>query len=249
MRVRLLALAPLLALSGVIAAGCATTAESPDDAGVGPADAAPDKGSGRPPSDSGTNRKDAEVPPPDDGGDTTDAGGGGDGSTIVDAGQADAKDGGPVDAGPIDAGPAPDGGGATCQNATALVNGVLTNGNTTGAGNDYDYGVGTSNACNGAFGGFTYDGPDVAYSYTIPANKSLKIEVDPTTNWDIAVGIVTNCSTAGPSCLVGADSGFGGDPETVTYVNNTGNALQVYVIVDSYLPTEHGPFTIKATEM
>jgi hypothetical protein len=248
MRLRLLAVIPVLALSSALAAGCATTADVPDDAGGGgPMDAASEKGSGKPPSDSGANRKDVEIPPVDDGGTLADGSasdGGGDASMISDAGQADAKDGGP-----IDAGPAPDGGGATCQNATVLVNGVTTNGNTTGAGNDYDYGVSTSSACNSAFGSFTYDGPDVAYTYSIPAGKTLKIVADPTTNWDIAVGIVTNCGTAGPSCIVGADSGFGGDPETVSYKNNGNQAQTVYIIVDSYLPSEYGAFTIVATEM
>jgi hypothetical protein len=40
-----------------------------------------------------------------------------------------------------------------------------------------------------------------------------------------------------PTCAGGADVGFTGDPETASYVNLSGAAVPVYIVVDSYYMT------------
>jgi hypothetical protein len=152
--------------------------------------------------------------------------------------------------------PVPDGGVPTngaelCAGAPALPAGVLVqNQDTTGMTNDYDYGVSPSSACAGPFG-YTYDGPDGVYTFSIPAGKTLTVVLTKSnlpTVWDPALAIVTSCTPAtqvGPSCLSGSDA-LTGDTETVSYKNNGAAALPVFIIVDSFLPGEYGKYSIRA---
>lgn len=207
-------------------------------------------------SDPGT-EDDAGLPPPrlDSG---RDVGVFLDADTLVDAPPAIDGDKPPVDAGAdapviVDASK-PDGtvdGGTsntTCNTAITLTSGIPVSGGTQGAGNDYDMGVMPSAACQAGFPfmGITYDGPEVAYEISVPSGKKLTITVTPTTNWDVAVGFVTSCAMAGPSCVAATDKGYGGQPETLVWTN-LGQTQKVYVLVDSYIPSQYGPFVILAT--
>lgn len=69
--------------------------------------------------------------------------------------------------------------------------------------------------------------------------------------WDavgnLVEGPATNCGTAGvdggSTCLAGADSVVTGT-ETVTYMNSSGAAKTVFLIVDGYETTDTGPFEL-----
>lgn len=137
---------------------------------------------------------------------------------------------------------------ATCATAITLTSGVPVTGGTQGLGNDYDMGVMPSVACQAGFPfmGITYDGPEAAYKISVGAGKKLTVTVTPTTNWDVAVGFVTNCAMAGPSCVAATDKGYGGQPETLVWTNS-GQTTDVYVLVDSYIPSQYGPFVVLAT--
>jgi hypothetical protein len=132
---------------------------------------------------------------------------------------------------------------ATCTSAIVLPEAMDLSGDTTGQPNTYDYGVSPSAACSSPFA-YTYDGPDLTYSFTIAAGKTLKVTVTQSGGWDAAVGIVTNCAMVGPSCLAGSDNLSGN--ESASYKNTGATPMDVFVIVDSYLPSEYGKFTIRA---
>jgi hypothetical protein len=137
----------------------------------------------------------------------------------------------------------PPNGGVNCQTAPILPTGIdVPNQDTTGQANTYDYGVSPSSACSPF--SYTYDGPDVSYTFSIPAGKTLKVTVTQSGGWDAAVGIVTNCAMVGPSCLAGSDNLSGN--ESASYKNTGATPMDVFVIVDSYLPSEYGKFTIRA---
>jgi hypothetical protein len=137
----------------------------------------------------------------------------------------------------------------TCATAVTLTSGVPVTGSTQGTGNDYDMGVTPSAACAAGFPfmGITYDGPEATYKISVPAGKKLTVTATPTTNWDVALGFVTNCAMAGPSCVAATDKGYGGQPETLVWTNSGQAAVTVYVLVDSYIPSQYGPFVVLAT--
>lgn len=228
--------------AALLVAACANPADPiPDDPDTGKGAAEAGVDASAPPKDAG---KDTSVKPTDGGSKEKD-------SSLADAG-ADAADndaasdgGGVVDASIADASVGND----TCAQAVTLVDGVAANGDTSLATDTYQVDVGLSLVCdnNSSLGTYTYDGYDVAYTITVPDTKKLTVVVDPTGSWDPAVAIVTTCASVGPTCLGGADEGFSSDPETADYTNTTGSAQTVFVIVDSYSTSSHGPFTIKAT--
>jgi cysteine-rich repeat protein len=90
-------------------------------------------------------------------------------------------------------------------------------------------------------------GPDVAYSITLPAGKTLtaKVTPDPVAMQDVAVYLVTDCSNVLDSCLMGSDGGGGGMDETVSY---TATATQtIFIIVDTFKSTAVGKYTLDVT--
>jgi len=137
----------------------------------------------------------------------------------------------------------------TCANAPFLAAGVTYSGHdTTNLVDDYDFGNAPSAACLAAFNGFGYDGHDGAYRFSIDPGKTLTVVMTKSnlpTNWDPALAIVTSCASAGPSCLSGSDEVLG-NTETVSYQNGSASPLQVYILVDSYLPSEFGKYAIRA---
>lgn len=169
---------------------------------------------------------------------TTDAGDAG-----VDAADAmaDASDGSVV---VLDGGTGND----TCLLAIGLSSGVPVSGDTTSATDDYDVNVNISNVCDQTdLSFYQFDGRDVAYSISVPTGKTLTAVVAPTTQWDPALALVTDCSNIGPTCVGGDDFNGSGDPETGTYTNNTGQTQTIFIVVDAYSSSEYGPFTLNAT--
>jgi hypothetical protein len=140
----------------------------------------------------------------------------------------------------------PANGADTCTGAPTLPAGVdVGNQDTSNATDNYDYGsTGASTACKSAFGLYTYDGPDVAYTFDVPAGKTLKVTVTLVGGWDGAVGIVEDCSMAKATCIAGSDGLT--STETAQYDNTGSSPKTVFIIVDSYLPSEKGKFSIRA---
>jgi hypothetical protein len=136
-----------------------------------------------------------------------------------------------------------------CANAPFLVAGTTyVDHDTTGYTDNYDFGANVSIACDVAFSGFGYDGPDGAYKFSIDPGKTLSVLLTKSNlpyNWDAALAIVTDCNSAGPTCLSGSDE-VSGNTESVSYKNNGGSPLLVYILVDGFLPSEFGKYTIRA---
>lgn len=115
-----------------------------------------------------------------------------------------------------------------------------------------------SGTIQGTYSGFTsqYDptssgcttysekGPDIAYSIALMAGQKVSATLTPGANEDVALYIVTDCAQL-TSCVAASDTGFDGDPESLTY---TATAMQtVYLIVDSYDETTAGPYSLSVT--
>jgi hypothetical protein len=170
------------------------------------------------------------------------ASGASDGSGAIDA--RDRPDSAtPVDAAPVDA-PAPDGmiAGAvdTCAQALDLTadaltaGGAMVTGNTTGFLNDVE----PPSTCTG----YGPDGPDAIYLVTATAGQTITATVTPTgPGWDTSIYVTQTCVLAA-TCLAGADVSAGNDPETVTW--SVTGAGTYYVVVDSYLPSVFGPYSL-----
>lgn len=83
-----------------------------------------------------------------------------------------------------------------------------------------------------------FSGIDRAYRVRIPAGSTLTATVTPDSTWDPTLGLVlgsaTACTGSSVTCASTADIGLSGDPETVTYTNATGSAVDAFLIVDSY---------------
>jgi hypothetical protein len=120
----------------------------------------------------------------------------------------------------------------TCTTSTTVLNttGATVNGNLTGFAPDYAAG-GTS--CYGA------SGPDRVYKVTIPAGQVLNATVTPA---DMSLDVVLNliegpasaCDGSGRSCLAAADTGYGGEPDTLTWFNGTGAPVDAFFTIADY---------------
>ncbi|HEY3356003.1 MAG TPA: hypothetical protein VGQ83_22310 [Polyangia bacterium] len=256
--------APLACLLGlVLAAGCgdsggtvgADAAMHLDAAGQEdgpPADAAPDDvvapqdASGRPdvpkPHDAPAP---ADAGPPDVGpkldGPEADAAPAADAVVATDATDAAVA----ADAGTAgDAAPGTDGGvtpGETCQAAVAVGAGTVA-GSTVGFRDDYGGADGTGNCYAGSD-----IGRDRVYELVIPAGQTLTATVSPEPTYDVAVYLLpappSTCAAA-TTCLAGADRFIAGGDEQITYRNDTGADLAVFVIVDGEVAGSAGAYTL-----
>ena len=169
-----------------------------------------------------------------DAADTPDASGTPDAAGTPDADTTDAM---PADAMP-DAGvvtAAPDTCAQTIDITTAAhaAGGALYSGDTTGYADD----VSPASTCTG----YLPDGPDAIYAVTLAANETVTATATPTTSWDMSLELVSPCTYAA-TCAAGSDSGFAGDPESITYTATAAGTF--YVVVDGYNPGVQGPFTL-----
>lgn len=93
--------------------------------------------------------------------------------------------------------------------------------------------------------GFTAEGGDVVYSFTLPANGTLDVTITPNgTSGDPSIYVVSDCNMTAATCVEGMDGGVGGDPETLTFTNMAGGNF--FLIVDTFEPVSES-FTIDAT--
>ena len=63
--------------------------------------------------------------------------------------------------------------------------------------------------------GYEPDGPDAVYTVTAAVGQTITATVAPEA-WDISLYVTSDCVLV-PACLSGADVGFEGDPETLSF--------------------------------
>jgi len=126
-------------------------------------------------------------------------------------------------------------GGENCGDAPTIGVAMYNDsGNTTGYADDWGPLV----------SGYGQDGEDQAYEIVISAAGTIDVTVTPTdAGFDLSSYIIadTDCATYDAVVLAGADDAFGGQAEVYSYAAGPGT---YYIIVDSYIPGEVGPFTI-----
>lgn len=127
------------------------------------------------------------------------------------------------------------GAGDTCAAAPVVGPGTYS-GSTTGLANDYQL---SSSGCTS----FGSPGPDAVYAVSLAAGETLDATVTPAGSFDVALYAVTDCSMAESSCVDGSDSGFGGDPESISYTATAPTTL--YLIVDSWSSTVSGAYSLE----
>jgi hypothetical protein len=132
-----------------------------------------------------------------------------------------------------------------CDLATAVSSGTPVTGDTSTA--TAQFGTTGGGMCTALT--YTFDGSELFYKITIPANQELTVTVTPDagSGYDPAIAIVTDCAAVEGSCLAAVDNELDNDPETVTYRNATANPLEVRIVVDTYTAGSEGPFTLTAT--
>lgn len=104
----------------------------------------------------------------------------------------------------------------------------------------------TGDSCNGTllYGnsslectGFQAAGEELVYSLTVPDGETIVITQTPVgeSEQDSALYILTACNDLnGATCLAGADETYGGEAETLTWTNETGEALMIYIVADAF---------------
>lgn len=141
-------------------------------------------------------------------------------------------------------------GGETCTNAVAVAgNTISVTSTTTGLVSDYAYRT-ADMGCENVSTGTT--APDVVYAVPVAAGDSITASV--TTTWDAVINLVVapsdNCGdavdggTAGAvTCVAGADVATAGT-DTAQWLNDTGSAVTVFVVIDGYDDGEEGDFSL-----
>lgn len=129
--------------------------------------------------------------------------------------------------------------GDTCSDAYVVPAGGGTfQGTTAGYGAE----LGTSQS-SGSCTNYTQDGADAVYQLSLADGETVDATV--TTTWDAALYLVTSCASSGTTCVAGQDNG---NPEAISYTNNSGSTQTYYLIVDSWrlsdTTTREGNYTL-----
>lgn len=111
--------------------------------------------------------------------------------------------------------------GDQCSSAFLVTASGTFTGDTRTAVNDYSQ----SNSCTG----FAALGPDIVYRVPLSVGDRLRATLQPSTNWDSSLYLVTSCSDIAQSCVAGEDNG---NPEIVDYT--AAQAGDYFLIVDGY---------------
>lgn len=117
--------------------------------------------------------------------------------------------------------------GETCSNAIPVMNGTMLSGSVAGFSRE-TYVPTDGNNCQ------AYAGRDIVYEATVPAGQTINAVLSGTTGdpvINLIAGPASNCVYS-PVCLAGAD-----DPENVTWMNSTGSAVTVYIVVSNFSAT------------
>lgn len=104
-----------------------------------------------------------------------------------------------------------------------------------GYSNDYDMGTDCG----------LVSGPDRVYSIAVPAGQRLTVTATPGPMGDPTLNLVDGAGSCGTACLLYADTGYEGDPETLTYTNRSG-AMQNYLVVVDFYSGSSGTFDLVA---
>ncbi len=133
--------------------------------------------------------------------------------------------------------PAPPGDVCGTAPTITLTNGMATvTGTTVNFNNDYDPGT----ACTGYF----TTGPDSMHQVSVAAGGTLTVTLTPAAAYDAGIyliaGPASQCDAEPIVCLDGADVGFAGAPEIVTYTNTSGGAQTVFIGVDGDIDLSAG---------
>jgi hypothetical protein len=94
-------------------------------------------------------------------------------------------------------------------------------------------------------------GPDQVFAIDVACTGAqIDVNCTPTDGWDPAIAIAFECSNGSLVCLAAADTGFEGDPETISYLTTTGEVGTLYIYVDSYYASgglECGDYDLSVT--
>lgn len=127
----------------------------------------------------------------------------------------------------------------TCAGAIEVSCNSIVQGSTALAGNSL-----SESATNQCVIGSSALGGDVFYHICVPPGYQLNTLTTPLSVWDPAIWFVTDCADAN-TCVAGADIGFSGDTETLSWINSTSNPVCLYIIMDSWTMSQFGAFTIE----
>ncbi|MBC8424691.1 hypothetical protein H8E07_11265 [bacterium] len=122
--------------------------------------------------------------------------------------------------------------GDNCLGATSIPHGEsLFVASTTGMTDDYGlpgsgYGVGA---------------PDAVFGFVLSPGEFFSCQLD-VAGTDFVIYIATDCADPEASMLQFSD----GDPETIDYLNESGEPQTIYMFVDGYLSSSHGGFVLWA---
>jgi len=129
-------------------------------------------------------------------------------------------------------------GGDVCENATAVTSGVALPTETV-TNYFHDYAFSSAGNCRSG------PGADRVYSINVAAGQTITARATPDMAADVVVNIVegpaANCNaTPRITCLASADRGLDGQEDTATWMNGTGMAKSVFVVISNY---KTGPMT------
>ncbi|MBL8918976.1 MAG: hypothetical protein JNJ54_08975 [Myxococcaceae bacterium] len=121
--------------------------------------------------------------------------------------------------------------GEVCENAQAITSGMpLMNETVASYAHDYAF---SSLSCSRVSGG-----PDRVYSIQVGANQTLAVRGVPDMMSDIVLNVVegpaANCNATSVTCLASADRGNAGQEDRLTWMNTTGAAKTVLIVVSNY---------------
>jgi cysteine-rich repeat protein len=130
--------------------------------------------------------------------------------------------------------------GDTCATAIALPGAGSYDYDSTAAHNDYDQYLG---ACSTS--GKTAEGNDLVFAVQVAAGEILDVTLTPSATEDAVLLLTSACGDPVATCVDVGDAGFTGEPETLTYVNQTSAAQTMYLVADNFDPSSGGKLTLE----
>ncbi len=137
-----------------------------------------------------------------------------------------------------------------CRDTLPLISSDTTLATESLAAYSSDFERSTSGACETVSS--SSGGMDRVYRVEIPAGKTLTALLTPDSSWDPTISLVLGNETACVGAIVceeGVDTGFDGDPETLTYTNGGTAPQGGFLIVDSWdrTSTTGFPYSLAVT--
>ena len=99
--------------------------------------------------------------------------------------------------------------------------------------------------CSSSFGG---SGPDAILAVELLAGQTLDVTQTTDSDGDAVLYFLNDCAASGTSCIDSADSGFNGDPESLSYTNSSTSTETIYIVADEYFSFgDTGTFGVEVT--